>query len=1243
MHLLRTQPGGFVPDDGIAHLAQTPAELVILCSGDSHLALLAEAARALPDDYPSLRLANPMQLQNHASVDLYVDEVLQHAKVILISVHGGVGYWRYGIEQLVALAGHGATLILVPGDDKPDPELSALCNVAPEEAERLWQYLRQGGLDNARQFFANLASQYLDRAYPWNEPRTLPRVALHHPTHAAAELAHWRAEWNPGWPVAALLFYRTHLQAANTGFIDTFCASLREQQLNPLPIAVASLKEAACLEQVEALLDEACAELIINTTGFAQSNPDAPQARPFRRDVPVLQAICSLDNLELWRANAQGLGPRDLAMHVALPELDGRLITRPISFKGLAWRSERSQSDVVCYLAHRPGMDFVAELARRWVLLARKANADKRVALILANYPTRDGRIGNGVGLDTPAAALNILRAMEASGYPVAGLPETGDALIHSLLGGVSNDLDNLDLRPCAQSLALADYLACFARLPEANQRAVRERWGEPEQDPMHRNGRMMVAGLRPGLAFVGIQPARGYQLDPAAIYHDPALVPPHGYLAFYFWLREAFGADALIHVGKHGNLEWLPGKGVGLSEECWPDAILGPLPNLYPFIVNDPGEGAQAKRRSQALIIDHLMPPLTRAENYGPLRDLERLADEYYDASLLDPRRAVQLRGEILDAVRAAALDRELGLQLNDDEDSWLPQLDAYLCDLKESQIRDGLHVFGESPAGQLRRDTLLSLVRIPRGDGKGGNASLLRALAADLQLGRDPLDSNFAEPWDGPRPEVLRQVSDEPWRSNGDTRERLELLALQLIEQDLDGPGEASALVLRQLRENVAPLLDACGANEIGQLLAGLNGRFVPAGPSGAPSRGRLDVLPTGRNFFTVDVRNLPTPTAYRLGFQSASRLLERHLQDHGDHLRQLGLSVWGTATMRSGGDDIAQALALLGVRPVWQAGSQRVEDFEILPLSLLDRPRVDVTLRVSGFFRDAFANLIRLFDAAVQAVAALDEPEDMNPLAARVRAESTQLQASGVAEEEARRQAGWRIFGAQPGAYGAGVQGVIEERSWENRADLAAAYLNWGGYAYGAGDDGTPARERFAQRLDGLQAVLHNQDNREHDILDSNDYYQFQGGMLAAAEVIQDRRVASYHGDHSQPDNPRIRTLKEELGRVLRARAVNPKWIAGMKRHGYKGAFEMAATVDYLFAFDATSELVEDHQYQLLADAYLLDEDTREFIQRHNPEALRDMAERLLEAQQRGLWQEPGEYREALENILVDSEEQ
>ncbi|WNC07933.1 cobaltochelatase subunit CobN [Pseudomonas coleopterorum] len=1248
MHLLRTQPGGFVPDDSIADLGQTPAELVILCSGDSHLALLAEASGHLPKDYPSLRLANPMQVQNHASVDLYVDQVLRHAKVILISLHGGIGYWRYGVEQLMQLAEQGVQVILVPGCDRPDPELAERCTVPAEQADRLWQYLRQGGMGNARNLFGYLGNTWFGRTEPCEAPQPLPRTVIYHPAQPTADLAHWQAQWQAHWPVVPLLFYRSHLQAANTGFVDTFCARLQAAGLNPLPIAVASLKEAACLEQVQAWMDEVDAAIILNTTGFAQSSPETPHLRPFRRDIPVIQAICAQDNQALWQANAQGLGARDLAMHIALPELDGRIISRAISFKDLAWHNERSQSDVVCYRAHVERMDFVAELARKWAALARLPNADKRVALVLANYPTRDGRIGNGVGLDTPAAALNILRAMQQQGYPVADLPDSGTALIHALLGGVTNDLEQLDLRPCAQSMALDDYLAAFALLPEANQTAVRERWGEPAADPMFRNGRMMIAGLRMGLTFVGIQPARGYQVDVSAVYHDPDLVPPHGYLAFYFWLRHTYGADALIHVGKHGNLEWLPGKGVGLSEQCWPDAILGPMPNIYPFIVNDPGEGAQAKRRTQAVIIDHLMPPLTRAETYGPLRDLELLADEYYDAQMLDPRRAQALEKDILALVRETRIDHELQMAEGAEPADWLPRLDTFLCDLKESQIRDGLHVFGESPQGRLRADTLLALLRIPRGNGQGAQASLLRALAKAFVLGFDPLDCDLGAPWSGPRPAALAELTAEPWRSAGDGRERLELYAAQLIERALDGPLELGdgfddvQLILGHLRDTVAPRLDACGPAEMHGLLAALAGRFVPAGPSGAPSRGRLDVLPTGRNFFSVDVRNLPTTTAWRIGFASANLLLERHLQDHGDHLRQLGLSVWGTATMRTGGDDIAQAMALMGVRPVWATGSQRVDDFEILPLSLLDRPRVDVTLRVSGFFRDAFANLLRLFDAAVQAVAALDEPDDLNPLAAKVRSEQAQLLAEGVSAEQAAREAGWRIFGAKPGAYGAGVQGAIDGRLWQTREDLAEAYLNWGAYAYGADDEGTAARAPFARRLGQVQAVLQNQDNREHDLLDSNDYYQFQGGMLAAVETLSGQTTASYHGDHSQPDVPRVRTLKEELNRVVRARAANPKWIEGVKRHGYKGAFELAATVDNLFAFDATTHLIDDHQYALLTDAYLLDPDTRGFLQEHNPAALRDMAERLLEAQQRGLWAEPGDYRQAVEDLLLDTEE-
>ncbi|MGH8483476.1 MAG: cobaltochelatase subunit CobN, partial [Pseudomonas sp.] len=761
-----------------------------------------------------------------------------------------------------------------------------------------------------------------------------------------------------------------------------------------------------------------------------------------------------------------------------------------------------------------------------------------------------------------------------------------------------------------------------------------------------------VLATIQAGNVVLLIQPPRGFGENPVAIYHDPDLAPTHHYLGAYRWLEHGFRADAVVHLGKHGSLEWLPGKNAGLSEACWPSAILGPLPNLYPFIVNDPGEGAQAKRRTQAVIIDHLMPPLTRAETYGPLRHLEALADEYYEAQLLDPRRARELQRDILALLRDNHIDRELQLEgALDDAAVWLPRLDTYLCDLKESQIRDGLHVFGESPSGRLRIDTLLALLRVARGDGRGANASLLRALARALVLGFDPLDCDLGQPWQGLRPALLQAQDETLWRTAGDTRERLEKLASHFIAHTLAGTAQVPQdplwaevhAVLEALQHSVAPQLDACGPAELQGLLAALAGRFVPAGPSGAPSRGRLDVLPTGRNFYTVDVRNLPTTTAWRIGFASANLILERHLQDHGDHLRQLGLSVWGTATMRTGGDDIAQAMALMGVRPVWASGSQRVDDFEILPLSLLDRPRVDVTLRVSGFFRDAFGNLIKLFDAAVQAVAALDEPDDLNPLAARVRSERAELERQGLSPEQASRQAGWRIFGAKPGAYGAGVQNAIDGHLWNERKDLAEVYLNHGGYAYGTADDGTPARADFARRLSNVQAVIQNQDNHEHDLLDSNDYYQFQGGMLAAVETLGGTSVASYHGDHSQPDRPRIRTLKEELNRVIRARALNPKWIDGVKRHGYKGAFELAATVDNLFAFDATTHLIDDHHYQSLADAYVLDAPTRDFIRQHNPEALRDITERLLEAQQRGLWQASGAYREALEEQLLDGEEE
>jgi cobaltochelatase CobN len=1250
MHLLRTTPGGFVDDtQGVIRIDQTSAPIVVLSSADTTLALLASAYARLEPEFPEVRLVNLAYLRQPASVDFYIDDVLQDARAVIVDHLGGESYWPYGIERLVALARRKKqTLAMFSGDLNEDPNLIGKSNADPAFCRTLSRYLREGGARNAEAFLRAIAHRALGFGREPQAPSPLPAVAIYHPAREIASVDDWQARWTEGARVVAILFYRAHLQSGNTDVFDALIDALENEGLNPLPIAISSLKESVSREVVERVCREQHVTLVLNTTAFAASVIGDNEAFEVAGDAPVLQVILSGGNREDWLKDNHGLNSRDVAMHVALPEVDGRIITRAVSFKGLAYHCKQTQVDVVRYQADAERVRFVAELSRRWCRLRSTPNAQKRIALVLANYPASEGRIGNGVGLDTPASTINIMSMLAREGYRIGDIPNDGNALIAALTEGVTNDPVVRDLRPALQSLSLDDYLEAYRALPQDARQALESTWGQPHEDPTIRRGRFMIAGLKCGEIFVGIQPSRSRERNDYASYHDAELVPPHSYLAFYVWLRLRFQADALVHVGKHGNLEWLPGKSVALSASCWPDLVLGPMPHLYPFIVNDPGEGSQAKRRAQAVIIDHLMPPLTRAENYGPLQDLERQVDEYYEALMVDVRRARLLRKSILDHIVSNKLHDELGLDAPRDvlsEDTLLTRADAYLCELKEAQIRDGLHVFGVSPQGVQRRDTLLALGRFPIGDGQGENASLIAALARDLQLGDafDPLNADWAARWTGPRPDALQRLSDAPWRHHGDTRERIESLALQLLHDDAPAPGPHSALVLARLRGDVRSRLDACGPQELLQLKRGLEGRFVPPGPSGSPSRGRPDVLPTGRNFYSVDTRALPTQAAWSLGVKSANALVERHVQDHGDFPRAIGLSVWGTATMRTGGDDIAQAFALIGVRPKWAAGSHRVTDFEILPISIFNRPRIDVTLRVSGFFRDAFANLMHLFDAAVQAVAALDEEDaDINPIRARIMRERDELVARGIDADEARRRAGWRVFSTKPGAYGAGLQELIDTQQWQTDADLSTAYQSVGGYAYSQGGDGVEARATFGTRLSTLDVVLHNQDNREHDLLDSNDYHQFQGGMVAAVRYLSGVQPQAYNADHSNPSAPRVRTLNEEIARVVRSRVVNPKWIDGVKRHGYKGASELAATVDYLFGYDATARVVSDHQYALVTDAYVNDADTREFIAQHNPHALHSICERLLEAMERGMWQQPGAYRADVARHLLDVEQ-
>lgn len=1252
--LARARAHGELPE--VRRLPTVQPGILVLTHADTDLLLIEKVRPRLPREFPPLRAANLRTLRTAADVDAFAAAELPSAGVVVLRLHGGRPSFLHGFDRLRNLCERqGIAFIAVPGPDEPDAELTAASTVPPDVVHQVFAYLQRGGPRNVEQLLRFLADHLLFTGVGFQPPAEEPRAGVYH-----------RSCPEPGQPTIGILFYRAHLLAGNLDPVDELIAALERHGAGVIAVYAYSLKELdehglpVALSHLVAdgapLIDA-----LIVTMSFAMGsvNPDGPTlstwaVEPLERlDVPVIQAITAGMTRETWEASTRGLSPLDVAMNVALPEFDGRIISAPISFKDAPEGSE-----VFRYVAVPDRVERVAGLALRLAKLRRTPNAEKRIAFVLTNSTQKAVKVGNAVGLDAGASLLVLLEAMRAAGYRVEGVPDDPDQLMHELIDRCAYDSELFSpdqLARVAERVPTDQYRGWLASLPEPSQRQMTERWGAPPGEAYLAGDAIGLPGLQFGNVFIALQPSRGYGIDPNAIYHVPDLPPPHYYYAFYRWLRDGFGADAIVHVGKHGTLEWLPGKGVGLSAACFPDAFLADLPLIYPFIINDPGEGTQAKRRAHAIIIDHLTPPLTDAGAYGELAELAQLVDEYYQVETSDPAKLPLLQNQIWQLIQQANLDSDVQTILNYDSTShvhdWEPtvtedgtpvsltemrakdfahlieNIDGYLCELTGAQIRGGLHILGRVPEGEQLVDLVAHLVRLPNLDVPSLRGSVATALGyrldellespgkrlARARAGEPATAADAIEMIDTRVLDLLRALAGADWQPAAIP----EVIASTLGDA---APPEV-ATVLRFVCDDLIPKLRRT-ADEIANVLRALDGRYVPPGPSGAPSRGMAHVLPTGRNFYAVDPRTLPSVAAWQVGERLAHELLERYRAETGSYPEQVGISVWGTTAMRTHGDDIAQVFALLGVRPRWQAENRRLIGVEPLPLAELGRPRIDVVLRISGFFRDAFPHLIRLIDEAITLVADLDEPPEQNYVRKHLLAEEARRQAAGEPTEPAR----FRIFGPKPAAYGTGLLPLIESRNWTTDEDLAAVYIEWGGYAYTASRYGLDAREELRRALAGVQVAVINQDNRETDIFDADDYFQWHGGMVAAIRALSGAQPKAYFGDSHDPARARVRDLKEEAKRVFRSRVVNPKWIRAMEQHGFKGALELAATVDYLFGYDATANVIEDWMYERLTAAYLLDRETRAFLERSNPWALHAIAERLLEAVQRGLWEQP-----------------
>ena len=1255
---------------------------------------LGAIQRAAAEVGIELLVRSESDFDGQEDVDAFLDE-LSDATAAVFWLHGAEesmpGY-DHAVERL---GSEGVPLVVESTGDG-----YAIEDTSTTEADRqrVSKYLEKGGTTNVANCLRFLADQYGDGEFGYDDPVTLPTEGVYHPDHPAATYDELRATFDPAKPTVAVWFYESHWTHENTRYVDAQVRALEAQGANALPIFcnpatdtdeqwdAERVTEKWLLEDGDAVVDGVLSSFMFSLSmdergRSADDEGEGAQAVFLDRlGVPVIQTVTTMRSRSRYEGSETGVMGFELALSVALPEFDGNVITHPISGK------ERTDDEAGIGTApkqHFPIDDRVehaAELAVNWANLRHTPNEDKQVAVVLHNYPPSDDGIGTAFGLDSPASTVNLLDELGRRGYNLgSNQPADGQDLIDHLTAQLTLDdrwVAPDDVRELSvDTVAPEQYSQWFESTDERFQENILEEWGEAPDRPF------AIPGVEFGNVLVTVQPPRGFGMDPSKVYHDSDLQPPHDYVAFYKWLRNSFEADAVIHLGTHGSLEWLPGKTVGLNGESAPDQLVGALPNVYPYIINNPGEGTQAKRRSYAAIVDYLTPVMSNAGTYDDLAELEELADQYREAGMEDARAddGDHLEDLLWETIDDLDLAVELGIAGDIDEqadvrgpdeagttlaegsvdgddlgvEELVERVHEYLTDVKTTQIRLGLHTMGEPPTGERLQEYLVALTRLENPGGPSLRESVAGVLGIDYQRMLDEpgtYDEQLGMTYSQAADEVYEtslelvetlaehefEMPASEVEAGPDQETNMNLLVVD-IEPLGDGRVESGAhedlrAALSYICEEVAPRVDGASA-EIPQTADALDGEYVSPGGSGAPTRGGVDLLPTGRNFYTLDPRKVPAKSAWEVGSEVAAGTVARHQDDHGEYPEEIGVVAWGTPTVRTRGETIAQVLALMGVEPVW-TDAGRIDDVDPIPLDELDRPRIDVTTRVSGLFRDAFPQAASVIHDAVDAVVDRDEPHEMNYVKKHVEEEAEELDAAGV--ENPQKTAKHRVFTTRPGGYGAGPNKAVDEGNWEDESDLSEVYVQWGGYALGSRGKTSEAHDAFERRLGSVEATVKIEDTAEQDEFDSSDWYAFHGGFITAVTELSGEEPASYVGDSSDPDNVDIYTNEEKVRKAMRARVLNPEWLDSMEEHGYKGAGDLSTTVDVALGWDATTGVVSDHLWEDVAEKYAFDEDRQEWLSEVNPWALESITDTLLEAIDRDLWDADKETADQLRDI-------